>query len=406
LITRTIPRTAIPIDSDELKSIFIKASFEDSMSLERNLKAYLGAKAVIALDSGRSALALALRLLKLRIGDRVLLPAFVCPVLYDVVASAGFKPFPVDVSYENYNIDVSSIKETNNSKAIIPVHLFGKSYNLTEIKKFADYNGLAVIEDAAQALGLESDHKKIGSFGDLAILSFGLGKIITGGGGGALVINRDDLVQPAFDAINEISTVSSSRIKIAANIAAMRFFEKPGFYSIIRSYVNGNLDKTDLKMAEHVDIAWKSPDAARYVPHKIAPLAAKIADYQLTKLHDFNERRIHNAKVLSEILAYKSEDQVFSQSYFKNNVFCRFPIKLGRNNAKKRDIIIRKLLKYGVDSEKPYFVLRKLPQIIESMPNSSALVDTLITVPNHPCISENEIVSIGETTLSVLKSEL
>lgn len=401
-----IPRTAIPISSEELRSLFSEASINDSLSFEQNLKSYLGAKAVIALDSGRSAFALALRLLKVKMGEQILLPAFVCPVLYDVAVSAGLKPLPVDVSREDYNIDVYRIAKMKDPSVIVPVHLFGKSYNLSEVASFAEKNGLAVVEDAAQALGLELSGKRVGSFGDVSILSFGLGKTITGGSGGALVINRDDLVQLAYDAVDGIfKPLLHNRVRIAANISAMKLFETPYFYSMIRTYLNKILDKTDFEIVDHINASWNTPDATRYVPRRIDPLAAKIANYQLEKLRSFNNKRINNAEVLSNILVGQSVAFVPSKDYFRNNVFCRFPIKLRKNHVKKRDALVRKLLKNGVDSEKPYSTLRKLPYILESAPNSRELVDSLITIPNHPCLSENEVASIGEIAAGVLRSE-
>jgi dTDP-4-amino-4,6-dideoxygalactose transaminase len=400
-----IRHTAIPISSEELGFLFSEATVNDSLSFERNLKNYLGVKAVIALDSGRSAIALALRLLKVRMGEQILLPGFVCPILYDVVVSAGLKPVPVDVSLEDYNIDVADIAKADDPHVIVPVHLFGKSYNLSEVSSFAEKNGLVVVEDAAQAFGLQLGGKKAGSLGDVAILSFGFGKIITGGSGGALVINRDDLIQEASDAVYEtIAPPSLSRRRIAVNITMMKLFETPRIYSMMRNHASNNREKAALEIVEHTLLSWNAPDATRYVPRRIDPLTAKIANHQLERVDSFNRKRIHNAEILSDILADQSVASIPSKEYFKDNVFCRFPVRLHRNHVRKREMIVKELLRRGIESEKPYCVLKELPCILESMPNSSELADALFTVPNHPCLSDREVVSIGETVLSLLRS--
>jgi dTDP-4-amino-4,6-dideoxygalactose transaminase len=332
----------------------------------------------------------------------------VCPVVYDVVVSMGLRPALVDVSPETYNIDITNIEKTRleDSRFIVPVHLFGKSCDVDETIEFAESHGLYVVEDAAQALGVEHRGRKIGSFGDVSILSFGLGKIITGGSGGALVINRDDLVEDAKNMMEELVIPKfQNRIKIARNIMAMKFLANPYLYSIIRNYVDSGLEETDRKMVKHIKTSLIKPNSNEYRPHRIHPLSAKIANYQLERIQEFNRRRVYNAKILSDILVNQSVAHTPSKEYFKNNVFCRFPIKLSKDVSYKRDLIVQKLLKLGIDAEKPYFVLKELLSAFKHVPNSMELVNTLINIPNHPCLSDNEVVSVGEATLSVLKSD-
>jgi dTDP-4-amino-4,6-dideoxygalactose transaminase len=404
---RIIPRTAIPIDYNILKILFQRANLNDISSFEYNLEKYMGAKAVFALASGRSALALALRLFKLRPGKKILFPAFVCPVVYDVVVSMGFKPVPVDVSLETYNIDIAHIKkiQVEDSCLIIPVHLFGKACNIDEIIEFAERHGLYVIEDVAQALGVEFKGKKLGSFGDMAIQSFGLGKNITGGGGGALIINHDDFIGDAKNIIDSLFNPKfQDRVTVTENVVGMKFITNPYRYLTIRKYVDSNLNRLDVEMIRHIKASLIKPDSDKYRPIKIHPLSAKIANYQLEKMEEFNRRRIQNARIISDILQKQSIVSVPSEEYFKNNVFCRYPLKILEDYSFGRDSIVQKLLNIGVDSEKPYFVLKELLSEFENVFNSKRLVDSLITIPNHPSLSDNEATLVGEVTLSVLKS--
>ena len=405
---KVFSRTAIPLDKNELKMLFHGACEDDIKTMERNLRRYLGVKAVLALDSGRSSLFLALQLLKLKKGDKILLPAFVCPVVYDVVLSAKLTPLPVDVSPKDYNIDAACIKKEylKSAKAIIVVHLFGKSCNLDEIVELAEEYGLYIIEDAAQALGATYKGKKVGCYGDLSILSFGLGKNITGGCGGALVINRGHLLDEFEEMMSDIPYCSvQDRMIVAKNIIIMKMLANPRLYSVLREYVNYYLEKTDRHIIDHIKetLTKTSKNGSSYEPRRIHPLSAKIVDHQLRKIDYLNQKRIDHAKTLLQILSCQSKIYVPQEDYFRNNVFCRFPVKLCKGLSNKRDYIIKKLVRLGVDAEKPYHIMNELAQIIKHAVNAIKLTKTLITIPNHPCLTNNEVASIGEKVLSVLR---
>jgi len=158
-------------------------------------------------------------------------------------------------------------------------------------------------------------------------------------------------------------------------------------------------------MIEHIKMSLIKSCKNDYELRRIHPLSAKIANCQLERVSEFNQRRIYNARILSDMLANQSVAYVPSEAYFENNVFCRFPIKVSKDYLHKRDSVIQKLLRLGIDAEKPYFVLKELLSSFEYLPNSVELVNSLITIPNHPCLSKDDVVSIGETTLSILKSE-
>jgi|TARA_B110000902_G_scaffold235553_1_gene280970 perosamine synthetase len=162
-------------------------------------KNYLGVKHAIATSSCTGALHIALKTLGVGPGDEVIVPdatwiASVAPITY-----LGATPVFVDVLEDTWCIDPIEIKKaiTKKTKAIVAVHLYGSMCEMDEIMEIAHLNNLAVIEDAAEAIGSEYKGKLAGSIGDYGTFSFHGTKTITTGEGGMLVTNSDDLFEKA-----------------------------------------------------------------------------------------------------------------------------------------------------------------------------------------------------------------
>lgn len=157
---------------------------------------YVGVKHCIAVDSGWSALLLPLKALGVGPGDEVIVPTFTMIATANAVAALGATPVLVDCE-ENGNIDVTKIEEkiTPRTKGIIPVHIYGHPCDMDEINDLADWYGLFVLEDAAEAHGAEYKGKKAGSLGDVAAFSLYANKTMTTGQGGLITTDRDDLAK-------------------------------------------------------------------------------------------------------------------------------------------------------------------------------------------------------------------
>jgi perosamine synthetase len=134
----------------------------------------------LAVSSGTAALHLAVLALELQPGDEIIVPAYTFPATANVVALSGLKPVLVDVDPETMNIDPAQVEVGPRTKAILPVHLFGRPARLEELPD------LPLIEDAAGALGARRAGKACGSLGLMACLSFHPRKIVTTGEGGAI----------------------------------------------------------------------------------------------------------------------------------------------------------------------------------------------------------------------------
>lgn len=164
--------------------------------LEKSLAEYCRVPHAVGCASGSDALLLACMALDIGPGDEVLMPSYTFFATASAVWRLGAKPVFVDIDPVTFNIDANqlSARVTPATKAIVPVHLYGQCAAMDAILEFARQHRLAVIEDAAQAIGAEHRGRPAGSMGDVGCLSFyptkNLGAM---GDGGMLVTRRDDL---------------------------------------------------------------------------------------------------------------------------------------------------------------------------------------------------------------------
>lgn len=156
---------------------------------EKMLGEYIGARFVVAFNSGTSALHAILFSYGIRQGDEVIVPSFTFIATANAPLFVGAKPVFADIEEETFGLSPESIREkiTKNTKAIIAVHYGGCPCKIKEIKKIAKEYNLLLIEDAAEAFGAEVYRKKVGTFGEGAMFSFCQNKIITTGEGGCAV---------------------------------------------------------------------------------------------------------------------------------------------------------------------------------------------------------------------------
>jgi dTDP-4-amino-4,6-dideoxygalactose transaminase len=168
----------------------------DVTTLEETLAAYCQAKHAIGCASGSDALLLALMACEVGPGDEVILPSFTFFATASAVTRLAAKPVFADIDPVTFNVDPQAVKRlvAPATKAILPVHLFGQCAQIDAILQIARPRGLAVIEDAAQAIGAELDERRAGSLAEIGCFSFYPTKNLGGAGdGGMLTTNRDDL---------------------------------------------------------------------------------------------------------------------------------------------------------------------------------------------------------------------
>ncbi len=217
-----------PEVNERIQSVIDSAAFINGPEVKRfqkELEQYLQVKHVIPCGNGTDALQVALMALGLKPGDEVITTTFTFVATAEVIALLGLKPVLVDVDYESYLINTDELEAavTPQTKAIIPVHLFGQCANMEEIKKLADQHDLFIVEDAAQSIGASyhftsGEARQSGTIGHFGCTSFFPSKNLgCYGDGGALFTNDDQLAEKARMVVNHGMKVRYYHDEIGVN---------------------------------------------------------------------------------------------------------------------------------------------------------------------------------------------
>src|ERR1041385_8103267 len=250
-------------------------SGEGCIQFERDFAAYCGTTHARAVSNGTAALFLSLAAIDLKPGDQVL----TTPLTWIATAAAGVTLWAtvdfVDIDPVTYNLDPAKLeaKIAPQTKAILPVHLYGQCCDMDRILEIARRHGLAVIEDACHAVGAEYKGRKAGSMGTTGCFSFHEQKNISARGEGGMVVTNDP-----------------------------KIFERVALYRSHCTRVYGrstkycSLDETRFPMGKR--FWWQDFDDCGY-NFRLTDVQGAVGVIQLRKLDALNQRRIDNAAYLS-----------------------------------------------------------------------------------------------------------
>jgi dTDP-4-amino-4,6-dideoxygalactose transaminase len=163
-------------------------------ALEEQVAAYCGTKYAVACANGTDALFLIMHALGVKAGDEVITTPFTFFATVECIAHMGATPVFVDIEPGTYNMDVSKVEAaiTDKTKVILPVHIFGQCVDMDPLLAIADKHGIAVVEDACQAIGATYKGKKAGSLARAAAFSFFPSKNLGCAGDGGIITTDDE----------------------------------------------------------------------------------------------------------------------------------------------------------------------------------------------------------------------
>lgn len=342
------------ISKDEIKSVVrVLESGQISQgreveNFEKELTSYLKVKEAVIVNSGTSALHLALMAAGIGKGDEVIVPAFSFIATANAVLYCGAKPIFADVELDNFVISPRTITPLVNrkTKAVIMVSLYGNPQGTKEVFDFCKKNKLFLIEDAAQSLGAESDKKKIGTFG-IGCFSFYATKNISTGEGGAVALNDKNM---------------------AEHIKSLRNHGSSGGYY--------EYDKLGFN-------------------YRMTDFQAAIGRGQLRRIEPIiNARRIRAKRYLTEI----TNSEIILPIWKKGHVWHQFTLR-----SKARQKYMRRLEEEGIES-KIYYPIpiyhQKLYQNLGyeriKLANTERLCNEVFSIPVHPKISLADVAKICE----------
>jgi len=199
----TIPVSRPSIGQEELKEVEKVFSTgwlglgSTVFEFENKLKDYLGAQHVLAVNTGTTALHIALDAFGIKDGDEVIVPSLTFCAGIQVITALGARPVFCEINPDNLNMDIADVKKriTAKTKAIMPVHYCGQACDMDALMEIGKKHNIVIIEDAAHAFGSSYKGKKIGTIGDATCFSFDPIKSLTCGEGGAVVLADDKIAE-------------------------------------------------------------------------------------------------------------------------------------------------------------------------------------------------------------------
>lgn len=322
------------------------------LAFEREFSLFVNKRECVAVNSGTSALHIALLSLGIGVGDEVIVPSFTFAATANSVALTGAKPVFVDIDINTYNIDPNLIEKaiTPSTKAIQVVHLYGLPADMIRIVEIAKRHKLLIIEDAAQAHNASINDQPVGTFGDAAAFSFYPTKNITSGEGGMIVFKD----------------------KEPARLA--RLYRNQGMEKRYQNEIIGfNLRMTDIHAA--------------------------IGRAQLKHLLKWSKKRQDNAMTLSSQLQ-NVITPIIPNGF--SHVFHQYTIRVLKN----RDIFSERLSKAGVGNSVYYPTqVHKLPSFNSSipLPQTQLATESVLSLPVHPSLTSRDLKQVINTVNLLVK---
>ena len=297
-------------------SAFINGKHVETFS--ENLKTYLGVNYVVPCANGTDALQVALMALNLKTGDEVIVPSFTFIASAEVIGLLGLRPVMVDVDYDNFNVTAKNIERaiTVNTKAIIPVHLFGQASQMEEIMLLAKKYDLYVVEDNAQALGADyvfdsGKRQKLGTIGHIGCTSFFPSKNLgCYGDGGAVFTNDETLAKRLKMICNHGSTVKYHHEVLGVNSRLDTL--QAAILDVKLKYLN-TFNKLRYEAAQRYSYAFKdisgiiTPKESTFSTHVYHQYTLKVLDGKRDELKEFLAKHGIPAMVYYPIPLHKQE---------------------------------------------------------------------------------------------------
>lgn len=315
--------------------------------LEEKFAAICGTRFAIATTSGTTALHVALLANGIGPGDEVITTPFTFMASVNAILFVGAKPVFVDIEEDTFNINPALIEAavTPRTRAIIPVHLYGYPCNMDAILDIASQHGLAVIEDACQAVGARYKEKAVGSFGTGCFSLYATKNIMAGEGG--MITTDDEMV--------------AQRSRMIRN------------HGMQRRYYHDMLGYN----------------------FRISDLHAAIGLVQAERLEDFTEKRKANAAYLNTHITSVRTPQV-REGY--EHVWHQYTIRVDGD----RDAAIKKLNDAGIGTGIFYPVpAYRQAHLVEAgygnihLPVTECIVREVISLPVHPQLSQLDLETIA-----------
>jgi dTDP-4-amino-4,6-dideoxygalactose transaminase len=341
---------------------------------ERLVATYVGAGQAVATSSCTTALHLALLLCGIGPDDEVIVPSLTFIATANAVYYTGATPVFVDIDPHTYNLDPDTLEAamTPRTKAIMPVHQIGLAADMDHINAVAQRRGLAVIEDAAPALGATYKGKRVGGLGNLTCLSFHPRKVITAGEGGMILTDDEALA---------------------------------GRARILRTH---GMSLSDLQRHQATSVTIEAYHDLGY-NYRMSDLHAAVGIEQMKKLDLILRRREHIASRYNEAFADLDYVQLpFSSSEMPHS-YQSYMIQFRPQAPKSRDQVMQDLLEVGVATRRGVMAIHLEPYYRDRFPHvklpvAETAAQSTLLLPLYTTMTESEQDYVIEHLRTCLRS--
>ena len=387
-IGRTLPPAAAPIPLGGILRAFLAslvAANRDDRWFEEEIQRDFGTRYCFAVSSGKAGLTLILKALKeLYPGrDEVLVPAFTCYSVPAAIKKAGLRVALCDLAPSSLDLDLGQLREKivadREKKTVLCVlvtHLFGCPAALPEIRKITGAE-VPIIEDAAQAMGEESNGKRLGVAGDAGFFSLGRGKALSTMEGGLVLTSRDDLGQAIARLVDALPRYSKGAVlRLAAKALLTNVLQGPWFFWLPKALPFLRLGETIYE--------------EDFPVYRISALQRELARNWGERL----ERHRRARKALISFWRGRLPDRYTLLCCSTDTSMIRLPILA--QTGRERDCLCRQSERLGLGIMPAYPApIHELPELQgecagQCFPHARDICDRLFTIPVHELVTPDD----------------
>ena len=340
--------------TDCIKSSWISSQGKYVREFEKIFKDYHGGMPSLAVSNGTVALHLALDAFGITKGDEVLVADLTFAASVNSILYTGATPVLIDIEPDTWNIDLNKAEEkiTTNTKAVMPVHLYGHPCDMDAVCAFAKKHNLLIIEDCAEALGSFYGGKPVGVFGDVATYSFYGNKTITTGEGGMVVFKDPEIAERA---------------------------------AMLRDH---GMQKT--RRYWHAEVGYN---------YRLTNIQAAIGVAQFEKLDEFLAAKRHIAQTYNQTLSKHPYFQTPVERENTVNSYWLYTFMVNESAPFKRDELIEYLNKQGIETRPVFFPMHQMPPYVsfgkpEDLKVSIKISECGMSLPSSVSLTEMELAHI------------
>lgn len=331
---------------------------------EDRLAKYIGRDYAITFNSGTSALHTILTAYGIGSDDEVIVPSFTFIATANAPLFVDARPVFADIEPDTLGLDPADVesKITSKTKAIIPIHYGGCPCLIKELRDVAGRHGLLLIEDAAEAFGAHINGRKVGNFGDSAVLSFCQNKIITTGEGGAVLTNSKQVYE---------------RLKLLRSHGRD---ERNGYF-------------TSINKQDYVELGYN---------FRMSDISAALGLAQLDKIDRIIDMRRRNVEYMNQKLRHIKGIEILGIPEGFYHVYQLYSIRL-KGGSDIRDKLMQHLSEHGIMSKVYFdpvhltrFYRRRFGYKGGELPVTESISSEVLTLPMYPSLSKYQMDRVSE----------